>query len=84
MALKDYKTSELYGELMRREVSWRYEWALHVVALSRAMRLLHYCVGAAGGFANDEYGRIQSMLGDGFSNGLVREAKRIAKLEATE
>ena len=48
------------------------------------MRLLHHCVGTSGGFANEEYGRIQTMLGDGFNNGLVREAHRIAKLNATD
>jgi len=84
MALKDYQTSELYGELMRRGESWRYEWALHVVALSRAMRLLYHHVGMFGPGAVEEFTALQTMLGDGFNNGLVREAERIAKLEATE
>lgn len=78
MALKNYKTSELYGELMRRgEGTARSEWALHVAALSRAMRLLYHCVGTSGGYAAKEYGKIQMMLGDGFNNGLVREAELV-------
>lgn len=78
-ALKAYRTRELYGELMRRGEGWRYEWALHVVALSRAMRLLYHHVGILGPHAVDEFNAIQTMLGDGFNNGLVREAKRIVQ-----
>lgn len=85
MALKNYKTSELYGELMRRGESYRYEWALHVVALSESLHLLDHILETRDGtgFAPRKLASIKTMLGDGFNNGLVQEAERIAKLERT-
>lgn len=77
MELSDYSTTALYAELMRRGEAWRSEWALHVVALERAMRLL--CR-----HNPEDATTIYRMVGGGLHPDLVREASRIAGIEHAE
>jgi hypothetical protein len=79
MDIQNLDTEELYAELMRRGNSWRYDWAIHVVALSRSLKLLERCVVDSGGPAGEELARIKTMLGPGFNPRLVLEAERVAK-----
>lgn len=84
MDLHEYESSALYGELMRRGESPRYEWALHVVALDRALSILDRYSTNLGTSALEETAAIQHMLGATLSNDLIREAHRIAGMESTE